>query len=131
MFQIAHHRETEDGIHIISFGVEGETAAGQQAISDFFGSDFTQSTAKGTKIIVDMTNVPTLDSFSLSPLVQRLRDLQGKKGRLILCGVNAPALKEVFALTRFDQIFEITETVEDAIRNITLDLNDAFDDFLA
>ena len=86
-------------------------------------------TEAGQKIIVDLSNVQTLDSLSLRPMVQRLRHLQQQQGRLILCGVSSPSLKEIFSLTRFDQVFEMASTVEDAIRNLTYGLNDTFDDW--
>jgi anti-anti-sigma regulatory factor len=47
--------------------------------------------------------------------VQKLREIQDLKGQLALAGVNSPALKEIFALTRFDKVFPIYATREEAI----------------
>lgn len=118
MHQSIDHQQRADGVHIISFHSQLQDSSGQQAVRDFFGHDFLHCTADGHSVVVDLANVNTLDSASLGPLVQRLRDLQDRRGRLILCGLKAPALREIFALTRFDQIFEIVPTVDEALARL-------------
>jgi anti-sigma B factor antagonist len=59
------------------------------------------------RLVLDLSGVPALDSAALGPLVQKLREVQEANGRLVLTGVEAPALREIFALTRFDRVFPI------------------------
>jgi anti-anti-sigma regulatory factor len=48
--------------------------------------------------------------------VQKLREIQDFKGVLALSGVHSPALKEIFALTRFDKVFAIYATRDEAVK---------------
>lgn len=120
------HEQRPDGVHIIRFGpdLEAGSSQGQQIVRDFFGLEFLSCTMDSHCVIVDLSPIQTLDSSSLGPLVQRLRELQDRHGRLILCGLNAPALREIFALTRFDQIFEISASVESALAALDNDEDD-------
>lgn len=106
-------QEHVDGVHIISFPPEGEhggtgLVGGQfELISRFFAEEFLVATRNSERLLVDLSSVPTLDSSALGPLVQKLRDLQERGGSMALCGLVAPGLREIFALTRFDKIFPL------------------------
>ena len=65
--------------------------------------------------MIDLDGVATLDSSSLSPLVQRYRELQQDEGTMVLCGVRSQGLREILSLTRFDRIFDIYEDQRQAL----------------
>lgn len=113
-------QEEHDDILVISFAPQ-QGRAGIDAIRSYFTDDFLRHSAEHQRIVVDLSQVPSLDSSSLGPLVQRHRELMDSGGRLILCGLHAPSLREVFALTRFDHIFTITDTRDQALQAIAQD----------
>jgi anti-anti-sigma factor len=67
-----------------------------------------------TKIVLDLSNIWALSSFALGILanLQKRAELAG--GGLKLCGLN-DNIKQLFRLTKFDQIFEIYITREEAL----------------
>jgi anti-sigma B factor antagonist len=99
--------ETVDGVSVLSFVRDVQGLANQEAVHAFFSHGFQVRTAGLTRLVIDLTGVASLTSAALGPLVQKLRDMQTLRGRLALTGVDAPALKEIFALTRFDKVFAI------------------------
>lgn len=100
-------QEDQDGVHIVSFRAEDNPELAHEVISHFFSEVFLGATKELTTILVDLGNVPALDSSSLGPLVQKLRDTQDRGGAMALCNVESPGLREIFSLTRFDKIFPI------------------------
>lgn len=109
------HRDV-DGVHAIGFHRDDGGHASQEYVRRFFASEFLTATAEMDVLVVDLSGVVSLDSSALGPLVQKLRDVQERGGAMALAGVQAPALREIFALTRFDKVFRIYPTVEDAVR---------------
>ena len=105
MLEVVHHQQTADGIHIISFIPDEEGQIDRQAISAYFGEDFSRTTQDAQKIIVDLSEVITLDSLSLGPLVKTIARDYVIGGRLVLCGLKSPPAQRNLLLTRFDQIF--------------------------
>ncbi len=99
--------QVEDGVHVVSFTRDGQPPATQEAVRQFFGGEFFKATADATFLVVDLCGVNSLDSSSLGPLVQKLRDTSDRHGKMVLSGVQSPALREIFALTRFDKVFPI------------------------
>jgi anti-anti-sigma factor len=105
----------ENGVHIVSFHRDGQGLANVDLVRTFFASDFLRSTSGLKRLVVDLAGVASLDSASLGPLVQKLREIQELKGQLALSGVESPALREIFALTRFDKVFAIYRTRAEAV----------------
>ncbi len=99
--------QLDDGVHVVTFAREGQAAAPQEAVRRFFSEEFFKATANSSLLVVDLTGVTSLDSSSLGPLVQKLRETSDRKGKMALSGVQSPALREIFALTRFDKVFPI------------------------
>jgi anti-anti-sigma factor len=104
-----------NGVHTISFHHDQQGQANTDLVRAYFANDFLQSTVGLRRLVIDLAGVTSLDSASLGPLVQKLREIQEIKGQLALAGVTSPALKEIFALTRFDKVFPIYATREEAI----------------
>ncbi len=103
------------GVHTIAFQHDQQGNANNDLVRSYFANDFLPSTAGFQRLVIDLAGVATLDSSSLGPLVQKLREIQDLKGHLALAGVTSPALKEIFALTRFDKVFPIYATRDEAI----------------
>jgi anti-anti-sigma factor len=108
----------EGSAHIVSFAIDAKGSANQDFVKNFFANEFTKSTTKFHWVVVDLSGVISLDSASLGPMVQKLRDVQEHKGKLALTGVTSPALKEIFALTRFDRVFPIYPSRKEAVAAI-------------
>jgi len=111
--QLVH--DVRGGIHAIAFALDDGGKAHQEFVRRFFANDFLTATAEMNVLVVDLTGVTSLDSSALGPLVQKLRDVQERQGAMALAGVLAPALREIFALTRFDKVFRLFPTRETAI----------------
>jgi anti-anti-sigma factor len=103
-------------IHSIGFHLDDGGRASPEFVRGFFSTDFLPATSDIHRLIVDLTGVISLDSSALGPLVQKLRDTQERNGAMALAGVNAPALREIFALTRFDKVFRMFATRDEALK---------------
>jgi anti-sigma B factor antagonist len=63
---------------------------------------------QNSALLVDMSQVESLDSAGLMALVATLRLAQKLSKRFTLCSVSAP-IRIVFELTQLDRVFEIFE----------------------
>lgn len=99
--------EDIDGVRVVSFPPTDRGIASHDAVRAYFSQVFLDHVHDHHRLVLDLTGVAALDSAALGPLVQKLRDVQEHRGRLVLTGVEAPALREIFALTRFDRVFSI------------------------
>jgi anti-anti-sigma factor len=104
-----------NGVHIVAFHHDANGNAASDIVDRYFSTVFLTKTAGIRRLVIDLSGVTSLTSASLGPLVQKLREIQDIKGHLALTGVASPALKEIFALTRFDKVFPIYPTREAAI----------------
>lgn len=57
-------------------------------------------------VVLDMAEVRFMPSFSLGGLVQLSREFKARGQRLVLAGLQ-PFVRETFAITRLDRLFEI------------------------
>ena len=71
-----------------------------------------------TQVIVDLNQVPFIDSSGLAALVSGLKTLGGEAANLKLAAPQSQA-RLLFELTMFDRVFEIHDTVEDAQESLT------------
>jgi len=69
------------------------------------------------KIIVDLQQVPFIDSSGLVALVSGLRLARKKRSDIVLSGIR-PQVQTVFRLTMLDRIFPIHPTSDDAKRSL-------------
>src|SRR5262245_12916823 len=69
------------------------------------------------KIIVDLQNVPFIDSSGLAALVSGLRTIREKGGTITLSGAQTQA-QVVFRLTMLDRIFAIHPTFQEARQSL-------------
>lgn len=68
-------------------------------------------------IIVDLAEVPFIDSSGLVALVSGVRLARENQGDIVLSGI-LPQVQTVFRLTMLDRIFAIHPTFEDARRSL-------------
>ena len=65
------------------------------------------------QVVLDFTGVTFMDSSGLGVLVDSLKVLRDKGGRLGLAAVQAP-VRNVLALSAVDQVVDLYDTVEAA-----------------
>ena len=105
----------DHGVHVLGFRRDELGIADLDQVRHYFAHRFLGDTAGYRRMVIDLTGVATLDSSCLGPLVQRLRLSQQADGALALCGVDSPALEEIFALTRFDKVFPLHKNRSEAV----------------
>lgn len=66
--------------------------------------------ASSSGLVVDMSQVESLDSAGLISLVSALKHARQRSKRFCLCSVP-PAIRIVFELTQLDRAFELLEEV--------------------
>lgn len=108
---LAHVQVVSEGeVRIVSFQRDDRGLVGFDIVRAYFAAMMLDHTHDWSRVVLDLNGVPALDSAALGPLVQKLREVQETRGKLVLTGVEAPALREIFALTRFDRVFPILPT---------------------
>jgi len=70
-----------------------------------------------TQVIVDLQEVPFIDSSGLAALVSGLKTLGGEASNLKLAAPQSQA-RLLFELTMFDRVFEIHDSVENALNSL-------------
>ncbi|MEP0919395.1 STAS domain-containing protein [Leptolyngbya sp. DQ-M1] len=65
---------------------------------------------KNNALLIDMSQIESLDSAGLMALVSALNLAQESRKRFSLCAVSVP-VRIVFELTQLDRVFEIFENV--------------------
>jgi anti-anti-sigma factor len=69
------------------------------------------------QVVVDLHDVPFIDSSGLAALVSGLKTLGGESANLKLAAPQSQA-RLLFELTMFDRVFEIHENLDDALGNV-------------
>ena len=69
---------------------------------------------KPAVLVIDMTNVEFMDSSGLAILVEVLKWSRQNDSKLKLVGM-VQAVRSVFEISRLDSIFQIHDTVEEAL----------------
>ncbi len=69
------------------------------------------------KFILEFSNVSHMSSSALGMLITLLKRVREKNGQLRLCNIQ-PAILEVFEITRLTEVFNICDSVEDAMASI-------------
>jgi len=71
-------------------------------------------------LVVDLAQVPFIDSAGLAALVSALKATRRVGGNVLLSGVQ-PQARTVFSLTMLDQVFAIHPNVEAALDSLEVD----------
>ena len=69
-----------------------------------------------TQFVIDLAEVPFLDSAGLAALVSLLKRARAAGGDVKLVWPREEAAKRIFRLTRFDQVFEMGDSVDAALK---------------
>lgn len=67
----------------------------------------------GARVVIDLSNLKTIDSSGLSALIHVVTRSRTTRGRVILVNPS-DFVSSVFVTTRLDHYFDITDTVEAA-----------------
>ena len=67
------------------------------------------------KLVLDLEGLEFLDSSGLGALVSCLRRVKEKKGEIKLAGLG-PEVRSIFDITRVSRLFDICESVADAVK---------------
>lgn len=99
-----------DGTQIVTVNAERIDAA--MAIQ--FKEDMRVETEVGPeRVVLDLSHVNFVDSSGLGAIVAAMKQL-GKDRRLDLAGLT-PMVDKVFRLTRMDTVFNLYDTLQDAL----------------
>jgi anti-sigma B factor antagonist len=71
---------------------------------------------KTPKILIDFANVDHLSSAALGTLITINTRVKARNGQLRLANID-PQIYEVFVITRLNNLFQIHETADDALRS--------------
>ena len=71
----------------------------------------------GLSVVLDMSSVAMIPSLAIGALIGLLRRLQANQRRFILVGLQ-PGVRQVLTICRLDKLFEIYETLDDALAAI-------------
>jgi anti-anti-sigma factor len=69
------------------------------------------------RAVVDLSHFDIISSSWMARLLLLRKRIEAAKGRLVLCGLS-PLVRETFSYTRLDTLFEILDTVADAVRTL-------------
>ena len=70
--------------------------------------------ARHLPVVLDLSRVEFVPSLSLGALVTLLQECRQHNQRFVLAGMQPP-VRESLAITRLDKLFEICESVDDAL----------------
>ena len=76
--------------------------------------------ASRPKLLIDMSEVPFVDSAGLGALIGGIRRAREVGGDVAVC-CNRPTLVRLLHTTGFDRIVTVTETVDEAARSLADD----------
>ncbi|MFQ5676100.1 MAG: STAS domain-containing protein [bacterium] len=72
--------------------------------------------AKDKAILVDLQKVKYMDSSGVATLVEALQQVSKYGGKLKLANLK-DAVKDVFELSRLDKVFDIFESIDEALKS--------------
>ncbi len=69
------------------------------------------------KIVMDLRNVEYMDSSGLGVIVSTLKKIKTVNGKLIISSPRS-SIKQIFELTSLDKVFNVYETLEEALKDL-------------
>jgi len=74
--------------------------------------------AGGDKVVLDLSRLEYVSSAGLRVLMIAAKDVRPRKGRLVAVALQ-PVVREIFEISRFTLVFDIFDSVQDALRAIS------------
>ena len=68
---------------------------------------------KPTRVVVDLANVPYMDSSGVATLVEAMQIARKQSTKLVLCAMQGK-VRSIFEIARLDRVFTIVDDVEQA-----------------
>jgi anti-sigma B factor antagonist len=68
---------------------------------------------KPRRLVIDLQEVPYMDSSGVATLVEAMQIARKNGGRLILCGLQT-RVRSIFEIARLDSVFTIVDSAEKA-----------------
>jgi anti-anti-sigma factor len=75
--------------------------------------------AGGDGVVLDFSGVEYISSDGLRALVVASKQAKSQGGTLVVAGLG-PRVREIFAITRFEQVLEVLPTVAEAVKRVSL-----------
>lgn len=70
------------------------------------------------KVVIDMKDVTYLNSTALGVLISSHASFVKRNGKVILCNLGE-SIENIFVITKLTLVFHITETLEEAIKELS------------
>ncbi len=83
-----------------------------QQLGDEFNALLTDHKLK--KIVLNFSSIGYLSSAVMGKLVNLLKKVQAERGDMVLCNIDS-SIFEIFKIMRFDKLFKIHETEDQAV----------------
>lgn len=68
---------------------------------------------KPSRVVVDLTNVPYMDSSGVATLVEAMQIARKQATKLVLCAMQSK-VRSIFEIARLDRVFTIVDTIDQA-----------------
>ena len=102
---------------VLVIKLSGELMGGSEAVN-FYSLLYQSIEQDVVKIVVDMQQVNWMNSSGLGMLVSGLTTARSSGGDLKLANLS-PRVRRPLEITRLENVFEIYESVDDAIRSFS------------
>lgn len=99
----------ENGLRVASLS---ETNRLNATVASEVKAELSELADKGTKLVVDLSNVQFIDSTGIGVLISALKTSRQNNGTFQLCSVQ-PEVMSLLTLMKLDKVFDICNTVED------------------
>lgn len=75
----------------------------------------TAQSAKPQRLIIDLGDVPYMDSSGVATLVEAMQNARRGGSKLILCSLQ-PKVRSIFEIARLDTVFTIVGTADEGLK---------------
>lgn len=74
--------------------------------------------SSGLKVVLDFSRLEYISSAGLRVLMIAAKDVRSRKGSLLAVALQ-PVVREIFEISRFTLVFEIFDSLQDALQKIS------------
>ncbi len=113
----SHHATTIVPHDEVVLAVVGAKLMDDRSCKDLSDAVLPLAAQRRQPVVLDLSQVQYLPSIAIGALATILRELKRLDQRLVLIHVQ-PTVRQVFAITKMDRMFELAETLEAALTRI-------------